>query len=42
MDVPELQIYWALWASQLCVITKGFLFCKIRQRLQTLPSIQQG
>lgn len=42
MDVPKLQIYWALRTSQLCVITKGFLFCKIRQRLQTLPSVPRA
>lgn len=36
---PKLQTYLALWASQPCVITKGFLSCRIRQWLQTLPSI---
>lgn len=38
-EFPKLQTYLALWASQPCVITKGFLFCRIRQWFQTLPSI---
>lgn len=37
-DIPKLHIYWALWESHPRVVTKGFLFCKIRLWLQTLPS----